>query len=77
MGYILSCQWEHGWNLFAVAGIVLMISGPVYKGIEAISKGAFRITILAECREDNYRSVQRSLNREIRLLIDRKEIPLS
>lgn len=54
-----------------------IISGPVYKGVEAIGKGSFRVIILAECREDNFRWVQRQLNREIRLLLDREEIPMA
>lgn len=53
-----------------------IISGPVYRGVEAIGKDSFRITILAECREEDYRWVQRQLNREIRLLLDREEVPI-
>ncbi len=45
-------------------------------GVEAIGKDSFRITILAECREEDYRWVQRQLNREIRLLLDREEVPI-
>lgn len=54
-----------------------LISGPVYKGVEEIGKGYFRVTILAECQEDDYRWVQRQLNREIRLMLDREQIPMA
>ena len=54
-----------------------IISGPVYKGVEAVGKGSFRIKILAECREDHYRRVQRFLNREVQLLVMREEIPMA
>ena len=53
----------------------MIISGPLYKGVEAIGKGSFRITILTECREDDFRSVQRLLNREIHQLLIKENIP--
>jgi dTDP-glucose pyrophosphorylase len=48
----------------------------VINGDDYYGKDSFRITILAECREEDYRWVQRQLNREIRLLLDREEVPL-
>ena len=53
-----------------------VISGPVYKGVESIGKDSFKITLLTECREEDYRRVQRQVNREIRLLFDREGIPI-
>ncbi len=53
-----------------------VISGPVYKGVESIGKDSFKITILTECREEDFRWVQRQVNREIRLLFDREGIPI-
>lgn len=53
-----------------------LISGPYYRGVESIGANSFRITILAECREEDYRWIQRQLNREIRLLFDREGIPI-
>ncbi|MDO5109867.1 MAG: mechanosensitive ion channel, partial [Erysipelotrichaceae bacterium] len=53
-----------------------IISGPVYKGVESIGKDSFKITLLTECREEDYRRVQRQVNREIRLLFDREGIPI-
>ncbi len=53
-----------------------VISGPVYKGVESIAKDSFKITLLTECREEDYRRVQRQVNREIRLLFDREGIPI-
>ncbi len=53
-----------------------IVSGPIYRGVESIGKDSFTITILAECREEDYRWIQRQLNREIRLLFDREGIPI-
>ena len=53
-----------------------IVSGPVYRGVDTIGKDSFTITILAECREEDYRWIQRQLNREIRLLFDRENIPI-
>ena len=53
-----------------------IISGPVYKGVESIGKDSFKITLFTECREEDYRRVQRQVNREIRLLFDREGIPI-
>ena len=53
-----------------------VISGPVYKGVESIASNSFKITILTECREEDYRWVQRQVNREIRLLFDREGVPI-
>lgn len=33
--------------------------------------------ILAECREDHFKSIQRELNREIQLLQTREKIPMA
>lgn len=53
-----------------------IVSGPFYRGVEYIDQNAVRLTILAECREEDYRSVQRQLNREIRLMLERKSLPV-
>lgn len=51
-----------------------ILSGPYYKGINAISSSSMTIAVIAECREENYRKVQRYLNREILLLFEREGI---
>jgi len=53
-----------------------IISGPVYKGVESLEKGGYSILLLTECREENLNNVHRSLNREIRMLLARENIPL-
>ncbi len=41
-----------------------IISGPYYKGVMALS-GTHTLYIIAECRQENYRKVQRALNHAI------------
>ena len=53
-----------------------IISGPVYKGVESLEKGGYSILLLTECREENLNNVHRSLNREIRMMLARENIPL-
>lgn len=52
-----------------------IISGPFYKGIWNIS-GGLTISISCECDEENLRSLQRKLNREILLMFNKNGIKL-
>lgn len=53
-----------------------ILSGPIYKGVESIGPNSYTILLLAECREENLNNVHRSLNREIRMMLEREKIPL-
>ena len=49
-----------------------VISGPHYKGVWSISGGANTLSVITECREENFRRVQREVNKAIRLLFEEK-----
>ncbi len=49
-----------------------VISGPHYKGVWAISGDTNTLSVITECREENFRHVQRDVNRAIRLLFEEK-----
>jgi len=53
-----------------------ILSGPFYRGVTSISKGAITLTIITECNEEDYFSVQRSVNHAIHELCEEKGIPL-
>lgn len=54
-----------------------IISGPYYYGILKMEKDSVTLSILAECREENYHHVQRLLNKELYNLFKSNEIPLA
>ena len=49
-----------------------VISGPHYKGVWSISGGVNTLSVITECREENFRRVQREVNKAIRLLFEEK-----
>ena len=51
-----------------------IISGPYYRGIVSISRGAVTLSIVAECNEGDYFTVQRSLNHAIQDLFEKNSI---
>lgn len=53
-----------------------IISGPYYKGVLAIEGGFAVLSIIAECKEDNYHKVERILNREVLLTLRNNNIPV-
>jgi len=53
-----------------------IISGPYYKGVVYIGNQTVTLSIIAECNEADYHSVQRSLNRAVQQLFENREIPL-
>ena len=54
-----------------------IISGPYYYGVLKMEKDAVTLSILAECREEDYHRVQRLLNKELYDLFQAKGIPLA
>ena len=55
-----------------------IISGPKYKGVLSIGKGGVNnLSIIAECNEEDYYSVQRALNRQIRESFEEHGIPIA
>ena len=53
-----------------------IISGPYYYGILSFDKGCAVLSIMTECREQDYNSLSRYLNKELYDLFKRKSIPL-
>ncbi len=53
-----------------------IISGPVYKGIIRLGGGTMTLSIIAECNEVDYHTVQRELNRELQEMCERHGIRL-
>ena len=54
-----------------------IISGPYYKGVASIGKsGVVILSIIAECNEADYHSVQRALNREIQESFEEHQIQI-
>ena len=51
-----------------------IVSGPYYKGIVEIAPGAFSLSIIAECIEEDYHKVQRKLNGEIAAFLEENGI---
>ena len=47
-----------------------IISGPNYLGITSIGRGTMTLSIVAECNEEDYYLVQRSLNHAIQMLFE-------
>jgi small conductance mechanosensitive channel len=59
------------------ASIPQVINGPIYKGVIAIDGNNNALSIITECREENFRRVQREVNRAIRLLFQRNGIKIN
>jgi small conductance mechanosensitive channel len=53
-----------------------IISGPVYKGFSSITKGVVSLSIIAECNEADYFSVQRALCRALQEIFSAHNIKL-
>ena len=53
-----------------------IVNGPFYKGVVSMGRGAVTLSIVAECNEGDYYSVQRSLNRAIQELFVEHEIKI-
>ncbi|MCR4762070.1 MAG: mechanosensitive ion channel family protein [Lachnospiraceae bacterium] len=51
-----------------------IISGPFYKGVLSFDGNSKTVSIIAECRENNYHEVQRELMRSLNLLCEKNEI---
>ena len=51
-----------------------IINGPFYKGITGLSGDVLTVSIIAECNEEDYHEGERSLNREIRHMLDKNGI---
>ena len=54
-----------------------IIRGPYYYGVLAINKGNMTLSILTECREEDYHKVQRKLNKELLNLFKQNNIPMT
>ena len=53
-----------------------IISGPEYRGIESINGEKTTILILIECKQDDYHSVSRLVNREVLKVFKEHDIKL-
>jgi len=53
-----------------------IVSGPFYRGVVSIGKGTVTLSIIAECNEEDYFAVQRSLNRAIQELFEKQGIKI-
>ena len=51
-----------------------ILSGPFYYGILGFDKGSVRLSILTECNEEDYHSIERSLYKELYKLFKQKKI---
>lgn len=58
------------------AAIPEILSGPFYRGVVSIGGGKLTLSIIAECSEENYFKVQRSLNRAIQELFEEHDIKI-
>ncbi len=54
--------------------IPAIIDGPFYKGVTALSASSVDLLFLANCHESDIYSVQRALNRELKLMFDENNI---
>lgn len=55
---------------------VEIISGPYYKGVLSIEAGFAVLSIIAECREDDYYKVERTLIRDVLVALREKNVPV-
>lgn len=53
-----------------------IISGPYYKGVLSVEAGFAVLSIIAECREDNYHKVERTLYREVLMALRSENVPV-
>ncbi len=53
-----------------------IISGPVYKGVVNLGNGTMTLSLITECKEQDYFEIERILNREMRLLFEKEDIQL-
>ncbi len=51
-----------------------IVEGPIYKGVNALADSSVVVRVAAKCEEKNRFDVTRALNRELKLLFDRKGI---
>ena len=58
------------------ANIPEIISGPIYKGIIGLSGDVVTVSIISECDESDIHKVERSLNKEIREMLEKNGIKL-
>ena len=80
--YALEIKIKEGQDICAVEKLLMenlpaigesiegIISGPVYKGITGIERGAIILSIIAECEEKDYHAVGRELNRAVIVLFE-------
>ena len=54
-----------------------IIRGPYYYGVLSMNKGGLTLSILTECKEENYHRVQRKLNKELINLFNQNNIPMA
>ena len=53
-----------------------IISGPYYKGVLSVEMGFAVLSIIAECKEDDYHKVERTLIREVLVALREKNVPV-
>ena len=53
-----------------------IVSGPFYKGIVSIGKGIVTLSIIAECNEADYYTVQRAVNHMVQELLEKHGIKI-
>ena len=53
-----------------------IISGPFYKGVVSMGRGAFCLSIIAECTEADYHKVQRKLNGAIAIFFEKHGVSM-
>ena len=53
-----------------------ILSGPYYKGITSMGRGALTLSIIAECDEADYYAVQRALNHAIQEMLEENGIKM-
>ena len=51
-----------------------IIEGPYYKGVECLNSSSVDLLFFARCKENDIYSVQRAMNRELKLMFDRNNI---
>ncbi len=62
-------------NLDAIkAAIPEIIEGPFYKGVNALSASSVDLLLVAKCKEEDLYTVQRAMNRELKMLFDKHNV---
>lgn len=54
--------------------IPAIVEGPYYKGVNSLGSSSVDLKIIAKCREEDIYTVQREMNRSIKLLFDKNDI---